>query len=63
MNGILIAVLIVTGLLIYKIISSSRKQEGYKGGKPETAVIRKILPIQKLPVKDGSAGTLVLLLR
>ena len=30
MNGILIAVLIVTGLLIYKIISSSRKQEGYK---------------------------------
>ena len=55
MNGILIAVLIVTGLLIYKIISSSRKQE--------TAAIRKILPIQKLPVKDGLVGTLVLLLR
>ncbi|RGN35380.1 retron St85 family RNA-directed DNA polymerase [Bacteroides oleiciplenus] len=30
MNGILIAVLIVTCLLVYKIISASRKQEGYK---------------------------------
>ncbi|WP_291529481.1 retron St85 family RNA-directed DNA polymerase [Bacteroides sp. UBA939] len=30
MNGILITVLIVTCLLIYKIISTSRKQEGYK---------------------------------
>ena len=36
MNGILIAVLIVTGLLIYKIISSSRKQEGYKRWKAGT---------------------------
>ena len=39
MNGILIAVLIVTGLLIYKIISSSRKQEGYKRWKAGSAPI------------------------
>lgn len=39
MNGILIAVLIVTGLLIYKIISSSRKQEGYKRWKAGSALI------------------------
>ena len=30
MDGILITILIVTGFLIYKMISSSRKQEGYK---------------------------------
>ena len=30
MDGILITILIVTGFLIYKLISSSRKQEGYK---------------------------------
>ena len=63
MNGILIAVLIVTGLLITKLSLQVVNRKDTKGGKPETAVIRKILPIQKLPVKDGSAGTLVLLLR
>ena len=41
MNKILITILIVTGFLIYKMISSSRRQEGYKrwkatgGGKEE----------------------------
>ena len=30
MDGILITVLIITGFLVYKMISSSRKQEGYK---------------------------------
>ena len=30
MDGILITILIITGFLIYKMISSSRKQEGYK---------------------------------
>ena len=30
MDGILITILIVTGFLVYKMISSSRKQEGYK---------------------------------
>ena len=41
MNKILITILIITGFLIYKMISSSRKQEGYKrwkatgGGKEE----------------------------
>ena len=42
MDGILITILIITGFLIYKMISSSRKQEGYKrwkatagGGKEE----------------------------
>lgn len=44
MDGILITILIITGFLIYKMISSSRKQEGYKrwkatasGGKEESA--------------------------
>ena len=41
MNKILITILIITGFLIYKMISSSRRQEGYKrwkatgGGKEE----------------------------
>ena len=41
MDGILITILIITGFLIYKMISSSRRQEGYKrwkatgGGKEE----------------------------
>lgn len=30
MDGLLITILIVTGFLVYKMISSSRKQEGYK---------------------------------
>lgn len=30
MDGILITILIITGFLIYRMISSSRKQEGYK---------------------------------
>lgn len=30
MDGILITILIITGFLVYKMISSSRKQEGYK---------------------------------
>lgn len=44
MDGILITILIITGFLIYKMISSSKKQEGYKrwkatagGGKEEKA--------------------------
>lgn len=44
MDGILITVLIITGFLVYKMISSSRKQEGYKrwkatagSGKEESA--------------------------
>ena len=30
MDGLLITILIVIGFLVYKMISSSRKQEGYK---------------------------------
>ena len=47
MNKILITILIITGFLIYKMISSSRRQEGYKrwkatgGGKEEKVDITK----------------------
>ena len=30
MDGILITIIVITAFLVYKIISSSRKQEGYK---------------------------------
>lgn len=53
MNGILIAVLIVTGLLIYKIISSSRKQEGYKRWKAGNRSNTEDTTDTETTVKDG----------
>lgn len=38
MEGLLITILIITGFLIYKVISSSRKQEGYKRWKSGNSI-------------------------
>jgi len=59
MDGILITILIVTGFLIYKMISSSKKQEGYKrwkatdGSKEEKTT--KVNAERKSKVDDNTA--------
>lgn len=63
MNKILITILIITGFLIYKMISRAGDKKGIKGGKQQAVVKKKRLIKQNGSEDPGFVMQWVLLLR